>query len=105
MRALGLAVLLTVVAWEMPAAAHHSNPMYFDTTRAITLEGKIQRVQWINPHILMFLESKNEKGEMETWILQGWSLNSAMSQVGLRERLHRASRSRLACFPLALRCT
>ena len=87
MRALGLAVVLTVVAWEMPAAAHHSNPMYFDTTRAITLEGKVQRVQWINPHILMFLESKNEKGEMETWILQGWSLNSAMSQVGLRERL------------------
>jgi hypothetical protein len=55
--------------------------------KPFTLEGEVLRVQWINPHILLFLQSKNEKGEPETWILQGTSLNNANRQVGLKERL------------------
>ncbi len=85
--ALGIAVLAGVVASGIPATAHHSNPLYFDMTKAITLEGEVLRLEWINPHILLFLQSKNEKGEPETWILQGTSLNNAMRQVGLKERL------------------
>ena len=38
-------------------------------------------------HILLFLQSKDEKGELETWILQGASPSNAVRQVGLRERL------------------
>ena len=83
-----MAVLAVVVASGIPATAHHSNPLYFDMSKAITLEGKVLRVEWINPHILLFLQSKNEKGELETWILQGASLNNAMRQVGsMKERL------------------
>lgn len=44
------AVLAGVVAWGTPVAAHHSNPLYFDMTKAITLEGKVLRLEWINPH-------------------------------------------------------
>jgi hypothetical protein len=83
----GMAVLAVVIASAIPATAHHSNPLYFDMAKAITLEGEVLRVEWINPHILLFLQSKNEKGELETWILQGASLNNAMRQVGLKERL------------------
>jgi hypothetical protein len=86
-RAFGTTVLAVVVASGIPATAHHSNALYFDLSKAITLEGEVLRVEWINPHILLFLESKNEKGELETWILQGASLNNAMRQVGLKERL------------------
>ncbi len=83
----GMAVLAVVIASGIPATAHHSNPVYFDMAKAITLEGEVLRVKWINPHILLFLQSKNEKGELETWTLQGASLNNAMRQVGLKERL------------------
>jgi len=86
-RAFGMAVLAVLIASGIPATAHHSNPLYFDMTKAITLEGEVLRLEWINPHILLFLQSKNEKGELETWILQGASLNNAMRQVGLQERL------------------
>ena len=84
--AFGMAVLV-VVASNIPATAHHSNPVYFDMARAVTLEGEVLGVRWINPHILLFLQSKNEKGERETWILQGASLNNALRQTGLKERL------------------
>jgi len=83
----GLVVLLAVLGWGGPASAHHSHQLYFDTTTAVTLEGEVVRVEWINPHILLFLKSKNEQGEPVTWIIQGASLNGAERQVGLKERL------------------
>ena len=86
-RALRMAVLAVVIASGIPATAHHSNPLFFDMSKAITLEGTILRLEWINPHVLLFLQSKNEKGDLETWILQGASLNNANRQVGLKERL------------------
>jgi hypothetical protein len=82
-----MAVLAMVIAPGIPALAHHSNPLYFDMAKPFTLEGEVLRVQWINPHILLFLQSKNKRGEPETWILQGTSLNNANRQVGLKERL------------------
>jgi hypothetical protein len=82
-----MTILAIVIAWSMPVTAHHSNPLYFDVDKSITLEGEVLRVMWINPHILLFLQSKNENGEPETWILQGASLNNATRQVGLKERL------------------
>ena len=83
----GIAVLTLVIAWGAPAIAHHSNPLYFDMTKPMTLEGKILRVEWINPHALLFLESKNDKGEPETWILQGSSPGNVARRPGLKERL------------------
>ena len=83
----GIAVLAAAITWGTPASAHHSNPLYFDMTKPMTLEGKILRVEWINPHALLFLETKNDKGEPETWVLQGASLNNVARRPGLKERL------------------
>ncbi len=83
----GTTVLAVVVASGIQATAHHSNPLFFDMSKAVTLEGTVVRVEWINPHVLLFLQSKDENGELETWILQGASLNNAMRQAGLKERL------------------
>ena len=87
-RAFGTTVLAVVIASGIPATAHHSNALYFDMSKAITLEGEVLRVEWINPHVLLFLESKNDKGQSETWILHGSSLGNALRQVGsMKERL------------------
>jgi hypothetical protein len=83
----GIAALAVVIALGIPATAHHSQAFYFDTTTAITLEGQILRVEWVNPHILLLIESKNEKGDLETWIIEGSSPNNALRRVGLKERL------------------
>jgi len=87
-RAFATTVLSVLIASGIPATAHHSNPLYFDMSKAITLEGEVLRVEWINPHVLLFLQSKNEKGEVETWIVHGSSLNNALRQAGsMKERL------------------
>jgi hypothetical protein len=86
-RAFAIVVVAVVVGSGVVATAHHSNPRYFDMTNAITLEGEVLRVEWINPHVLLFLQSKDENGEPATWILHGATLNNALRQVGLKERL------------------
>jgi hypothetical protein len=96
----GMAVLAVVLAWSIPATAHHSNPLYFDMSKAITLEGEISRLDWINPHILLYLQSKNDKGELETWIIQGSSLNNAVRQIGsMKERLKPGTRISARVWP------
>jgi hypothetical protein len=73
-------------------------------SKAITLEGEIVRLEWINPHILLYLQSRNEKGELETWILQGASLNNAVRQIGsmkerMKERLKPGTRISARVWP------
>jgi hypothetical protein len=82
-----IATLAAVIASGIPATAHHSNPHYFDMTKVTTLEGVVLRVRWINPHIILYLQSRNEKGEQETWVIHGSSPSNAVRQVGLKERL------------------
>src|SRR5687768_3994261 len=82
-----MALLAVVIASGMPATAHHSNPRYFEMYKAITLQGDVLRIAWINPHILLYLQSKDETGEPETWIVHGSSPNNALRQVGLKDRL------------------
>lgn len=87
-RACATTVLAVVILSGIPATAHHSNPLYFDMSKAITLEGEVLRVDWINPHVLVYLESKNDKGQPETWILHGSSLRNALRAVGsMKDRL------------------
>jgi hypothetical protein len=87
-RACATTVLAAVIVSAIPATAHHSNPLYFDMSKAITLDGEVLRVEWINPHVLLFLQSTNDTGQPETWILHGSSLNNALNRVGaMKERL------------------
>ena len=60
-RAFGIAVLAVVIASGIPATAHHSNPLYFDMAKAITLQGEVLRVEWINPHILYFSNRRTRR--------------------------------------------
>ena len=64
--------------------AHHS-PAKFDQERDLTLEGVVTRVEWVNPHVYIYVETENV-GEEVTWVIEaqsprvmslfGWSLNS-----------------------------
>lgn len=58
------------------AFAHHSVSGQFDTSKALTLTGVISKVEWINPHIYLHMDVKDDSGTMTTWALA--SLPTAM---------------------------
>ena len=47
--------------------AHHSPSAEFDMSKRITVSGVLTKVDWINPHITLAMDVKNESGKMESW--------------------------------------
>jgi hypothetical protein len=66
----GLVLAAFVVLSNAPASfAHHSVPGQFDTTKPMTLKGVVSKVEWINPHVYVYLDVKEDDGSMTTWAL------------------------------------
>jgi len=59
-----------------PAGAHHSVAGQFDTAKRTTITGVINKVDWINPHVYVYVDVADEKGAVTTWRLE--SLPTAM---------------------------
>jgi hypothetical protein len=59
------------VLWcALPAIAHHSFAAEFDASKTVTLRGTISKVDWVNPHIWVYVDVKDESGKTTTWALQ-----------------------------------
>jgi uncharacterized protein DUF6152 len=48
-------------------SAHHSPSAVFDMEKKFTVAGTLTQVDWINPHIVVFLDAKKDDGSAETW--------------------------------------
>ena len=48
-------------------SAHHSPSAVFDMDKRFTLAGTLTQVDWINPHIVVFMDAKKDDGSVETW--------------------------------------
>jgi hypothetical protein len=58
----GLAVLLASASlW-----AHHSTTAEFDVAKRLTLSGTLTKVDWVNPHIVVFIDAKGEAWKFES---------------------------------------
>ncbi|MEE3237132.1 MAG: DUF6152 family protein [Pseudomonadota bacterium] len=57
------------------ASAHHSVSSLYDYDNILSLEGTVQKIYWINPHVRINIEIINENGQRETWRLDGSALN------------------------------
>jgi hypothetical protein len=65
-----LAVILLVIL-AVPALAHHSVAGQFDMAKPMVLSGTISKIDWVNPHIYIYLDVKDAKGEVTVWALNG----------------------------------
>ena len=54
----------------IPAAslwAHHSPSAIFDMKKKVQLKGTVTKVDWVNPHIVLFMDVKDDSGKVENW--------------------------------------
>jgi len=57
--------------------AHHSFSAEFDSTKMVTLKGTVTKVDWLNPHIWIYLDVKDDKtGAVASWQCEGGAPNS-----------------------------
>jgi hypothetical protein len=48
------------------AYAHHGTANY-ETTKTVTVKGPVSDFQFINPHVLISMDGKDETGKVEKW--------------------------------------
>jgi Family of unknown function (DUF6152) len=64
-----LAVLCLLLA-ALPARAHHSFAAEFDQRHPLHVEGTVSRLDWSNPHTLLYLDIASPSGKA-TWVFEG----------------------------------
>jgi Family of unknown function (DUF6152) len=52
-----------------PAFAHHSLALY-NMTNPVTLKGVVTRLEWANPHVHLYIEVKDSKGNIDEWAIE-----------------------------------
>lgn len=60
----------------LPASGHHSFAAEFDASKPVTLNGIFTRIEWANPHIWVYLDVKDDKGNLEHWQCEGGPPNT-----------------------------
>jgi hypothetical protein len=64
--ALCLTMAFAVLVVSAPLQAHHGEVNY-DTEKVVSVKGTVTDFQFINPHVQIFMDAKNDKGEIEKW--------------------------------------
>ena len=65
-RVIRCTLILLIFAGTAVLSAHHSTTAEFDVTRRVTLTGTLTKVDWVNPHIVVFMDSMG-RGGTEAW--------------------------------------
>ena len=57
---------IALLVLSISAFAHHGTAAY-DTKNIVTVKGTMSDFRFINPHVQLFFDVKNDKGEVEKW--------------------------------------
>ena len=57
----------TLLFATWPVSAHHAMVAEFNLTKPITLKGTLTKVEWVNPHGWIYIDSKGPEGRVENW--------------------------------------
>jgi hypothetical protein len=78
-------VAVGLFALSFPVFAHHGTAA-FETSRTITMKATVTDWFWANPHCFVKFDYKNDKGEVEHWVVEtsnppdmmnkGWTIHT-----------------------------
>jgi hypothetical protein len=67
---LGLFAVVGFLMVGITAWAHHSVQAEFDLNKPLTITGVVTKVEWINPHSYLYLDVKDESGNVKHWAFE-----------------------------------
>ena len=87
MKAAVAALIVGLLVAPLPAVAHHAFAAEFDSNKTVTVKGTVDKVEWTNPHIWIYVDTKDESGTVTRWQCEGGSPNTLTRQGWSRDSL------------------
>lgn len=63
-----------------PLFAHHSFAAEFDDKQPVELKGTVTKVEWLNPHVWLYIDVKDASGTVQHWQCEGGAPNGLTRQ-------------------------
>ena len=76
-----------VLAAAVPLRGHHAFGAEFDPDAPIRLQGKVVKLEWVNPHAWIHIEVTKPDGAKEVWMVEGGTPNTLLRRGLTRESL------------------
>jgi hypothetical protein len=79
-KSLAFLVLAAVLVAAAPLAAAVVRGATFDMKKRVTLKGVVSQVKWQNPHVLIFIDVKDDTGKVVTWGFENSNVHTLATQ-------------------------
>jgi hypothetical protein len=76
-----LSVTISFLIGLNPVFGHHSDSIY-DQEHFITVKGTVTQFEFVNPHVLIHVSAKDDKGNMVQWVTLGGPPNRMTKGAG-----------------------
>jgi len=86
-----VALVFVGAAWLLataPASSHHSFAAEFDINKPVKLAGPVTRMEWTNPHAWIYVDSKDDKGNVQNWAIELVGINDLVRRGWGRNRVN-----------------
>jgi hypothetical protein len=94
-----VAIAVVLMAASLTASAHHSFSAEFDGSKAVTLEGKVFMMEFVNPHSWLHIDVTTPDGKVERWKVEGGSPNVMFRLGWSRDTLPAGTRVKVVGSP------
>ena len=71
-----LMLVLVISAIAAPLFAHHGRGATYDMKKQVTLKGTVTEVDWRNPHVLIWMDVKDDSGKVFNWGFENSNVSS-----------------------------
>ena len=80
------AALLLLVGSASVAGAHHSIAGQFDMTKAVRITGVVTKLEWVNPHVYVFLDAHDAHSGNVVWKLETLPV-AMLRKAGIKKQM------------------
>jgi hypothetical protein len=91
------AIFALVLGLPLAGIAHHSVSAEFDLSKRISLEGRVTKIEWMNPHVYVYMDVSAD-GKTSNWACETAGPNTLLRQGWSRTSLKIGDRITLVGF-------